>query len=82
MASAREASECLALAIEPVRAVRRYRLSFFNNQEEASNLNHGSVYEMGVEVIRVVIVSKYLKKIRTARLKSAWNTAQRENSNL
>jgi hypothetical protein len=38
---------------------------FFNNLEEASNLNRGSVYEMDVETIRVVIVSMYLKKIRT-----------------
>jgi hypothetical protein len=27
-------TEPYALAIEPVRAVRKYRLSFFNNQEE------------------------------------------------
>ncbi|WP_205799997.1 hypothetical protein, partial [Burkholderia sp. Ac-20353] len=42
-----------------------YRLSFFNNLEEVSNLDSGSVYEMDVETIRVVIVSMYLKMIRT-----------------
>ncbi|QCU49878.1 hypothetical protein FFM54_34815 [Burkholderia pseudomallei] len=43
-------------------------------------MDSGSVVEMDVEAIRVVIVSMYLKMIRTARLNSAWNTAQRENS--
>ncbi|MEB2501411.1 hypothetical protein SB396_32305, partial [Burkholderia cenocepacia] len=43
----------------------RYRLSFFNNLEEVSNLDSGSVFEMDVETIRVVIVSMYLKMIRT-----------------
>lgn len=58
--------ECLSLAIEPVRAVRStYRLSFFNNLEEVSNLDSGSVFEMDVKTIRVVIVSMYLKMIRT-----------------
>ncbi|MFA8395275.1 hypothetical protein ACEPUD_34915, partial [Burkholderia ubonensis] len=47
-----------------------YRLSFFNNLEEVSNLDSGSVFEMDVETIRVVIVSMYLKMIRTARLNS------------
>ncbi|WP_217468183.1 hypothetical protein, partial [Burkholderia arboris] len=42
-----------------------YRLSFFNNLEEVSNLDSGSVYEMDVKTIRVVIVSMYLKMIRT-----------------
>ncbi|OOB62555.1 hypothetical protein A8F75_07760 [Burkholderia cenocepacia] len=57
--------ESLSLAIEQVRAVRKYRLSFFNNLEEVSNLDSGSVFEMDVETIRVVIVSMYLKMIRT-----------------
>ncbi|MEB2508087.1 hypothetical protein SB377_34290, partial [Burkholderia sp. BCCIQ07D] len=43
-----------------------YRLSFFNNLEEVSNLDSGSVFEMDVETIRVVIVSMYLKMIRTS----------------
>ncbi|WP_219729319.1 hypothetical protein, partial [Burkholderia pseudomallei] len=54
--------------------------SFFNNLEEASNLDSGSVVEMDVEAIRVVIVSMYLKMIRTSLFDSNWNTAQRENS--
>ncbi|WP_219729318.1 hypothetical protein, partial [Burkholderia pseudomallei] len=54
--------------------------SFFNNLEEASNLDSGSVVEMDVEAIRVVIVSMYLKMIRTSLFGSNWNTAQRENS--
>lgn len=45
--------------------INRYRLSFFNNLEEVSNLDSGSVFEMDVETIRVVIVSMYLKMIRT-----------------
>lgn len=54
------------MAIEPVRVIRsKYRLSFFNNLEEVSNLDSGSVFEMDVETIRVVIVSMYLKMIRT-----------------
>lgn len=35
---------------------------------------------MDVETIRVVIVSMYLKMIRTSLFGSIWNTAQRENS--
>ncbi|AMU05497.1 hypothetical protein WL90_20650 [Burkholderia cenocepacia] len=48
--------------------INRYRLSFFNNLEEVSNLDSGSVFEMDVKTIRVVIVSMYLKMIRTLSL--------------
>ncbi len=53
-----------------------YRLSFFNNLEEVSNLDNGSVYEMGVEIIRVVIVSMYLKMIRVYSLRE-WGQRKR-----
>ncbi|PRF22531.1 hypothetical protein C6P98_15535 [Burkholderia multivorans] len=43
-------------------------------------MDSGSVFEMDVETIRVVIVSMYLKMIRTSMFGSIWNTAQRENS--
>ncbi|MBM5656430.1 hypothetical protein GSH05_34005 [Burkholderia pseudomallei] len=43
-------------------------------------MDSGSVVEMDVEAIRVVIVSMYLKMIRTSLFGSNWNTAQRENS--
>ncbi|MBM5693526.1 hypothetical protein GSH03_34620 [Burkholderia pseudomallei] len=43
-------------------------------------MDSGSVVEMDVEAIRVVIVSMYLKMIRTSLFDSNWNTAQRENS--
>jgi hypothetical protein len=51
MRSVLQKAECFALAIEPVRVIRnhrlRYRLSFFNNQEEVVKRFTKDHLEMG-----------------------------------